>query len=360
MHASGIPDLSATSASQRHAFYPLFDYLRILAAVGVFYSHALPEGILPQRFGFACVQLFFAISGFLIGGILLSSNFSAPRFYFNRVTRIWIPYFLAIAFVILGTAAKQNIFDPIIWEFLFYKATFVYNLFGVEQTPEFYSKMPLFGAASYFWSISVEEQFYLVAPILILFLNRGALAVIMLMVIAGNIFYPHEFTSIALGALLAISREHFGQWYSSRLARTSIAAVAIIAFLSIVAGIVPFRIAFPLVAVSLVAVASSGGRQQPAGRLLGGASYSFYLNQWIGLYAIKPLMSALQVGVGMASFLAMTAMLAFSFTHFLVIDTMIQQNRERWFTPRRGKFLSGVGFGLVAVGITVGLCLTAR
>ena len=78
-------------------YYPLFDYVRAAAAIGVFISHSDRYGLFPTDIGHASVQIFFALSGFLIGGILLrSKREDIPRFYFNRSTRIWIPYALAI------------------------------------------------------------------------------------------------------------------------------------------------------------------------------------------------------------------------------------------------------------------------
>jgi peptidoglycan/LPS O-acetylase OafA/YrhL len=72
--------------------------------------------------------VFFALSGFLIGGILLNSDAKdVPRFYFNRSTRIWIPYAIAIALLLTVTLLKQGWPDTKMWEFFTYKATFVYN-----------------------------------------------------------------------------------------------------------------------------------------------------------------------------------------------------------------------------------------
>ena len=54
-------------------------------------------------------------------------------------------------------------------EFVFFKATFVYNLFGPWQLAAFRDYMPLKGTGNHFWSVNAEEQFYLLAPLL---LNR--------------------------------------------------------------------------------------------------------------------------------------------------------------------------------------------
>ena len=71
--------------------------------------------------------------GWLIGGILLRTpRRELPRFYFNRALRIWCPYVLALALLLAASALH----DPITgkWtEFAFYKASFTYNLFGLQQ-----------------------------------------------------------------------------------------------------------------------------------------------------------------------------------------------------------------------------------
>lgn len=85
-------DANMTSNNQSH-YFPLFDWLRIALAFVVLLSH---DGLLklwPQAGNFA-VQVFFALSGWLIGGILLKLDKNElPKFYFNRAIRIWIPYF---------------------------------------------------------------------------------------------------------------------------------------------------------------------------------------------------------------------------------------------------------------------------
>ena len=73
------------------------------------------------------------MSRWLIGGILLRTpRRELPRFYFNRALRIWCPYVLALALLLAASALH----DPITgkWtEFAFYKASFTYNLFGLQQ-----------------------------------------------------------------------------------------------------------------------------------------------------------------------------------------------------------------------------------
>lgn len=69
--------------------------------------------------GKLAVEVFFALSGWLIGGILLKTRSEdMPKFYFNRAIRIWIPYYLAFTLLILASLLKEPITDK--WlEFVF-------------------------------------------------------------------------------------------------------------------------------------------------------------------------------------------------------------------------------------------------
>jgi peptidoglycan/LPS O-acetylase OafA/YrhL len=351
-------DVSRSSRRLTADYFPTFDYLRIFAAVGVYYSHALlGSSSLPEHFGVACVQLFFALSGFLIGGILVAPGLSLQRFYFNRATRIWIPYFIALGLVAVVSAARQTASDPKLWEFIFYKATFVYNFFGVPQSVEFADQMPLFGSAAHFWSISVEEQFYLLAPLFVVLLSRTALAIALATVIAAHAVVPHDFEAISLGVLLALSRERFGEWYIRY--RYAVIAAAASAFALLIAGFATFSTTAPVIAVSLVGISAVRGKQNSIGRILGGASYPFYLNHWIGLWAIKPIMSLANLSHTVAALLACGYTLALSIMHFRLIDAKISRHRSDWFSNRIGAGLCAAGFGLVSIGLIVGFLLKA-
>lgn len=108
------------------------------------------------------VDLFFVISGFLIGGILLDHRHSAAllkTFYLRRALRIWPLYFL-IVLLLLG---------PMYWMGFPAQSRYVpywtYLLFGqnVWMSAGFWALFA-FGPM---WSIAVEEQFYVLAPLLV-------------------------------------------------------------------------------------------------------------------------------------------------------------------------------------------------
>jgi peptidoglycan/LPS O-acetylase OafA/YrhL len=354
------PDPPEKKVEPGHGYYPLFDYLRIVLAVGVFASHADRLHLLPKNLGNACVQIFFALSGFLIGGILVASNRrSLPRFYYNRCTRIWIPYAVAIGLLLAATALRQRLWDAKLWEFFFYKVTFVYNLFGVPQLAASVLHMPLEGAGNHFWSICVEEQFYLVAPFVIVFLPRGRLP-ILLALVALNLVWPHTFTSVALGVLLALSRHRFGEWYLRPVGMLVVAAALIVPLLAVVRGWIAYPLGFSAVAVAVVALLGRPGPQRHLGTLLGRMSYPFYLNHWIGLSLLNSVESHLHVGMLLGSLGALSIGLALSWLHYRAIDSMILRGRSKWYTPRRGLRACVAGLSLVVIGLGGGLALHLR
>jgi peptidoglycan/LPS O-acetylase OafA/YrhL len=327
-------------------YYPFFDYIRAAAAIGVFFVHAGGDKYLPNDSGNFFVQVFFALSGYLIGRILLrTSARDLPHFYFNRSLRIWIPYAIAIFVLFAVTALKQGLNDPKFFEFFFYMLTFVYNWFGPPQLAAYVHRMPLDGTANHFWSICVEEQFYLLAPFIIVFAKRAISIAILVSVIALNFLLPHYYSSIALGVLLAMSNKE-------RLFACLSLGGAIILF-----PFFGYEQWAPFLAAAIIGFLSMRGEQTAIGRVIGGASYSFYLNHWIGLFAIG---FALKQGVGnIASYsLGFAVSSGISLLHYRWIDSQIALRRSDLFTVSRGKAACIAGFSLVSIGLVVGLYLT--
>ena len=157
MHGDVSSRLVESQLKQDTPYYPWFDWLRGVLAIAVMLKH---DGLIPWEHGgnFA-VQVFFALSGWLIGGILIHLKpADLPRFYFNRAVRIWIPYYIAVGLLIAASLLR----DPVTakWlEIVFYKLSFVYNLFGTQQLANHVAEMPLRGTGSHFWSVNAEERF---------------------------------------------------------------------------------------------------------------------------------------------------------------------------------------------------------
>jgi peptidoglycan/LPS O-acetylase OafA/YrhL len=171
--------------------------------------YALMEG------GWVGVQLFFVLSGFLITGILLDSRGSRSyyrAFYARRTLRIFPLYYavLAVAFVVvpLVTGRQPEGYQHQAWLWI-YLSNWV-SPFGVGVA-----------AFPHFWSLAVEEQFYLVWPFVVRVASRRALPILcaLLIVIALLSRFvlramhvtpgaPYSFTicrvdALAMGALAA-------------------------------------------------------------------------------------------------------------------------------------------------------------
>ena len=159
---------------------PELDTLRGVAILAVVFYHGFSQcdttglpGIAhaffaATEFGWLGVNLFFVLSGFLITGILLESK-GTPRyyksFYVRRALRI-LPAYLLLLLLLLLLPRIGIVEGRISWSFvglsLIYLSN-VTNFFGVAM-----QYGPL-------WSLAVEEQFYLLWPLLILFLPRKSL-----------------------------------------------------------------------------------------------------------------------------------------------------------------------------------------
>ena len=163
--------------SARHI--PALDGIRGLAALSIFIYHYggmhSSYGLIRIageviNFGWAGVSLFFVLSGFLISGILWESFDKKgwwQRFYWRRSLRIFPLYYFALALIFVATLWFDGHQWPLgsIWPFLVY----------LQNTPPLYAvwnKFPNAFALSHFWSLAVEEQFYLIWPFLLVW-RRG-------------------------------------------------------------------------------------------------------------------------------------------------------------------------------------------
>ena len=163
------------------------DHLRALAIILVFFWHYRQHGSPAWvdaigRFGWTGVDLFFVLSGYLIGGQLMKKMASGipisfSDFYVRRFFRI-IPAYLVVLglYCTIPAFSERNVIPPV-WKFL----TFTQNL-GLDFT--------VAGGFSHAWSLCIEEQFYLLLPVILMILvatrsARYGLAVIFTLFIAG-------------------------------------------------------------------------------------------------------------------------------------------------------------------------------
>ena len=156
--------------NNRLTYIPNLDGLRTIAVSLVLLLHF---GLVD--FGWLGVQMFFVLSGYLItGGLLMlkmqqsSILHSLKVFYFRRALRIFpLYYFYLLIVLILGLWIFRNAYYfQHVQQFFSWLYTYTYNL---TKTLDYWQFNPL---ANHFWSLCVEEQFYLLWPFFILFFNN--------------------------------------------------------------------------------------------------------------------------------------------------------------------------------------------
>jgi peptidoglycan/LPS O-acetylase OafA/YrhL len=156
--------------SKQTFYLPELDALRFFAFLAVFLCHvAVRDGRFTweARTGMLGVDLFFALSAFLISELLLrekdrNGTLDVRAFWISRIVRIWPLYFtmLAVAFI-LRAPLRESLLT------LAGFALFAGNFPALFATPS-----PLIGAV---WSLSIEEQFYLTWPLVARRLNRSGI-----------------------------------------------------------------------------------------------------------------------------------------------------------------------------------------
>lgn len=145
------------------------DHLRALAillVVGIHYQLFFPHPSWTKWFmqiGWTGVDLFFVLSGFLISSQLFTElkkekRISLKTFFIKRFFRILPIYFFVVAIYFLFPFLREKEALPPLWKFL----TFTQN-FGLDAKH--------FGTFSHAWSLCVEEHFYLLFPLTLIFLQ---------------------------------------------------------------------------------------------------------------------------------------------------------------------------------------------
>jgi peptidoglycan/LPS O-acetylase OafA/YrhL len=189
--------MSAMVKTARRYYRPELDVVRFLAFFLVFLAHTRPafpdprisaalKGLAPVLY--SCfgaykygLSVFFTLSAFLICQLLLAERkttgtVSAKKFYFRRILRIWPLYYLGLAlgaaFAFIpggnpGSAARLG------W--------FVIFMGAWESATHGWLLNPMFSL----WSVSVEEQFYLFAPLSVKYLSQKALYGFCALIVAG-------------------------------------------------------------------------------------------------------------------------------------------------------------------------------
>jgi peptidoglycan/LPS O-acetylase OafA/YrhL len=225
---------------------PALDGLRGLAILLVMQLHfwgiafgfaSLPPTLVVDRFmgrlfgvGWSGVELFFVLSGFLITGILYDEKRSRGyfrNFYARRFLRIFPLYYAFLAFALLvlpnfhrlaGPGGVSQLRDTQVWYW-----TYTMNI--ASSVKQLHVHLPI--AYGQFWSLAIEEQFYLLWPLVVLLFSRRTLLILCAALVVGalavrifllqtasasfavfvepGVMLPARIDTLALGALLALA-----------------------------------------------------------------------------------------------------------------------------------------------------------
>ncbi len=180
------PETSVGAKAHSGFYIPSLDGMRTVAFLTVFLSHAKVATLFPGGFG---VTVFFFLSGYLITTLLRREydryqTIDFKLFYLRRILRIWPSFYL-----VLGLGTALTVFGLMPGEIRL-SAFLAQCLHYVNYYSIFYPNGTAAGSGVY-WSLAVEEHFYLLFPLLYLALRKLRVS-------------PHRQMLILLGLCLAV------------------------------------------------------------------------------------------------------------------------------------------------------------
>jgi len=224
---------------------PSLDGLRCVAVFCVLLAHGwyslkIPEVLKPysHTYGVLGVTIFFVLSGFLIYNltykeICKNGKFNWKAFYLRRILRIFPCFYFYLFVVFILSLLGYYI---VTWQILLSTATFTYNYQHLWYLT--HPKPNDFHVVAQYWTLSLEEQFYLLWPLLVILIFRKNLQTALLVAIfaapilrVSTYFFIPEwrgqlmmmahtgFDSIAAGVLL-------GEWMVRARSKKILVAIA--------------------------------------------------------------------------------------------------------------------------------------
>lgn len=390
-HSSPAVEVAPERRATPRDFRPDIEGLRAVAVAAVVFFHSG----LAVGGGYIGVDVFFVISGYLItqhlfGEVNRTGRISVARFYARRVRRI-LP---AATVVIVATLLVAFIWAPPL-EIHSYgldaicAALFCINIRIAESGANYFAN-PAPSPFQQYWSLSVEEQFYLLWPLLLFGLaavrrrlsRQGTITVFLLAVIAVSLYLSATLTTsspvwayfglqtraweLALGAIVAVNVETIGRVLRPVAGIVSWVGLAAIAgaalFFTSTTPYPGLPVALPVGGAALVIAAGLAAHRRGAESVLGLApvqyvgriSYSWYLWHWpvfillpfvLGHVATRTDMWAALIG----SFLLAAASYAW-------VEQPIRKNQSLVARPRRGLVL---GASLIGVSLLCAVLVMA-
>ena len=359
-------------------YRPSLDGLRMLAMYLIVLFHANVPGV---EGSFIAVNLFFVLSGYLVTNVVLNEmdktgTLNLGQFYARRVRRLLPAALVAIvgiSFVFLLVSpvvrrlsavgdAQSALLYVANWRFI--QQGNDYFATGVEKSPFLH-----------FWTLGIEEQFYLVFPLLLLLLARSSrrwvmlagLSVVFALSVGAQVYWAGvdplrayygtdaRLYQLVIGAMLAVALRMWQVHLSTRAA-SAVAGLGLLGFVVLSGNVVDLSQANRGFLGTVACVLLIGGlmvaEDQPLGRLfgrrtpvyLGKISYSTYLWHWPAILVLEQVLTVGPLSIAVMAAVLSTAMAAASAE--LVEDPI-----------RRSKALDKFRWRTVGVGLTASVLL---
>lgn len=374
------------------------DGLRALAVVVVVLSHLQIPGFTG---GFSGVDVFFVISGFLITTYLVEKlsqgALSLREFYFRRARRILPMALLVLLLTVVasfyflnGVKATQVGIDS------FWSAIFLENLHLIQQSADYFNHGFAVSPVQHYWSLAVEEQFYLVFPLLLIIFSKLlrkvskrvwlisvaslvaaitgaslALAASQGIAASSSAYFSSGTRAyeIGIGALLALlmlgKNPSFNRIWVNAFGVVGIGAIVASSLLLNGSQGFPGALALlpTLGAALLIAAGSSSVKSSVVSRLLawrplafvGKISFSVYLIHWPLIIFGQQLLPELAASWMFAP-VVLAVTLAISVLAFFLVET---PSRRLQLKPRSKRPLVRLAFSSVAAVVAIGLASSA-
>ena len=347
-------------------YRPEIDGLRAIAVISVIIYH-LNENWLPG--GFLGVDIFFVISGFLITGIIITeiqqNSFSFKQFYTRRIKRIY-PAFITVMALVSFIASAIFIYN----DFNKLRKTIelaiaLLSNFYLGLTQGYFDLSANENPALHIWSLAVEEQYYLIFPLILILAYKKFREIKVLLIITlilffillatsfipanvykevfhqPNIYYLSNlrFPELLVGSLLAIYHNFSNNIQLSKLASNILAVLSTLLLFSClflmnndIAYIPGVTLILPCIFTALIIHTSLQNNiiklclSNKVMVFIGKISYSLYLYHWIFIALAYYITGSKQIE-GITVLIVVILTIVFSITSYYLIEQPIRKSK---------------------------------